>query len=244
MSITDRLQCATTSVWMSDFSQCLFEWQTLISGFLAVFLATIGSILLYRQIKQVERHEGERRERRFAAARATLPLALSEITLFARQMVTWLGTRSTQIPGNVSAGQISSPPVVSERLVANLQGFIEAAHNPVVVDCVCEIIREIQTLSARAESLQMTVGMIGIQQNIDEYIVQSARLHVIAGNLFEFARTRVSQPPDSIPWSELRSYLSVQHHMDEQLFPGVYAVLDRREKVWESVWPPVKRKQA
>ena len=235
-----ELFCRVPANWLTEPSLCLFEWQTLLSGALAIGAAGAGAILLYSQIKQADRHESERRERRFAAARATLPLALSEITSFARIMVEVLAALRTRVINPTALPEAFVSPTVSDELIKNLQGFIEAAHDFTIVDHVCEIIREIQVLTARVESLQNDASLIGQEANIDEYIVQAARLHVIAGNLFDFARGSETNPPSSISWAELSRYLSVQHHIYEDRFPGVYVVLQRRAKAWASVWPPIR----
>ena len=36
MSSTDRLRCDVVTEWVGDFSQCLFEWQSLAGGVLAI----------------------------------------------------------------------------------------------------------------------------------------------------------------------------------------------------------------
>ncbi|WP_157573097.1 hypothetical protein [Novosphingobium sp. AAP83] len=241
MSITDRLQCGIPRDWINDFSQCLFEWQTLVGGILAILAAVIGTLLLHSQIRQSERHETERRGRKFLAARATLPLALSEITGFSRTMIVELISLHNQLTHPSSMAPVFEPPTIPNGLIAALQAFIEATFDTALVDCVCELINEIQVLVARTESLQREEQLLGVTQNIEEYVVQSARLHVIAGSLFPFSRGRESSIPSTVPWSDAYSYLSMQHDLYESDFPGVFAILERRSNAWESIWPRVRR---
>ncbi|MEQ1543201.1 MAG: hypothetical protein ABL926_13220 [Novosphingobium sp.] len=236
-----ELYCRIPANWIADPSLCLFEWQTLVGGLLAILAAGAGSFLLYSRIKQSERHELERRGRKFAASRATLPLALSEVTLFARRMVTWLENHRAYLSSAALAANPVDPPSIGDDLIRNLQEFIEATYNTVAVDHISEIIREIQVLSSRAESLILDSSMIGMTFSVDEYVVQAARLHVITGHLFGFARGKDKGPPDSISWDEVGRYLSVQHHIDEDSHPGVYSILQRRGAAWSSVWPPIRQ---
>ncbi|KXF76554.1 hypothetical protein ATN84_10855 [Paramesorhizobium deserti] len=61
----------------------IYHYQTLITGIFAIGAALIGASAINGQIQSAERQERERRDARHAAARATLPLALSAITQYA-----------------------------------------------------------------------------------------------------------------------------------------------------------------
>lgn len=245
MSRATEMYCRVPANWMSDSSLCLFEWQTLASGILAIVAALVGSVLLYRQINQADRLEKKRAERRFAAIRATLPLVLKEICDFARRMLDEL-VRAREVRPDVSVGPVSEdydPPEIALHLVSSLQEIIEATDSPWVVDWICEIIREIQILSSRSRSLQDATDMrynSSVPSNIDEYIVQAARLHVITSNLYPFARGETDQPPDPISWDSVSSFLFFRH-IEREEFSGVYSVLKRRDAAWLSLWPKTKR---
>ena len=63
----------------AGFVAWLDHWQTLISGVLAVAAAAVSIGFLSKQIRQADKQEQERQRRRHATAKATLPLALSQI---------------------------------------------------------------------------------------------------------------------------------------------------------------------
>lgn len=241
----EALYCRLPLDWKIDPSLCLYEWQTLASGILAIVAAVIAAALLYTQINQTERHEQDRRKRRLEAARATLPLVLSQICGFAREMVMQLVAarrdRASRTTGPI--GGPFNPPELSREIIVDLQAFIEASDNMKVNDLLCEVIRETQVLTSRARSLTDTTDTnwnSSIPANLDEYIVQAARLHTITGNLFDFARGEVDGPPDEISWDSVSSFLFFRH-IEEADFPGVYEILKRRRDAWQSVWPKLKR---
>ena len=53
---------------MADWGAFIDQWQTLISGVLAITAALIGAVLLYHQTRQVREFELHRLGRRHAAA--------------------------------------------------------------------------------------------------------------------------------------------------------------------------------
>lgn len=232
--------CISPADWPSMPSQCWYDWQSLIGGILAIVAAFVGAWLLYKQIRQVERHENERRNRRIAAVRATLPLILSGICQFAREMINELSSARTQLGNGTTIPTSSSfsPPPVPTAFVAALQDMIEATGDTAIVDLLSEIIGEIQVLSARAGSLidVRSRGIMGVGSNLDEYLVQAARLHALAGGLFEYARRRDEDAPSAIAWDRVASALHASH-VDDHTHPGAFAILTRRMNAWQSVWP-------
>lgn len=64
---------------LSIFWQCLYDWQTLVSGILALIAAVISVIFIIKQIGQAEKHHQAELQRRHNAVRAIMPLALSSI---------------------------------------------------------------------------------------------------------------------------------------------------------------------
>lgn len=247
MSRTTEMYCRVPTNWMSDFSLCLFEWQTLVGGILAIFAALLGSLLLYRQINQADVLERRRAERRFAAIRATLPLVLKEICEFAKRMLDEL-VRARGTRPDISVGPVSEnydPPEIALHLVGSLQEIIEATDRQWIVNWICEIIREIQILSSRSRSLQDANDMMynsSVPSNIDEYIVQAARLHVLTSSLYPFARGEADEHPDPISWDAVSSYLFFRH-IEREEFPGVYSVIQSRDAAWTSLWPKRKREE-
>lgn len=236
-----EVYCRVPSNWFSDPSLCLFEWQTLIGGLIAIGAAVLGAILLRSQIEQAERHETERRSRKFAANRATLPLTLSEITAYARSAIVELKFLHDQITQPSSMALRFDLPDFSNSSIISLRDFIDYSTDVNVNDCICEIIREIQILNSRLNDVNLDRNHASIRLEIEEYIVQAARLNLIVGLLFPYARGTSDSLPTSTDWETIAEHLSVSQDMPRDQYPGVYSVIERRAGAWQSVWPQVRR---
>ncbi len=85
---------------MTDWGAFTNQWQTLISGGLAILAALIGAGFVYYQTRQVRLFELDRLGRRHVAARSTLPLVLSSIMEYARTIGRDLRRLYLAAPGN------------------------------------------------------------------------------------------------------------------------------------------------
>jgi hypothetical protein len=235
--VINTVTCRIPPDWLINPSQCWYEWQGLVSGLLAIAAASYGALLLNKQIAQAE---VERRTRRFNAVRATLPLTLSGICTFSKDMLSELSpVRSAMahlgsgpLPNGFSA---PSPP---SDLVNALQDMIEATSQHNVVGAISEMISEIQTLSSRVAGLSDQAQMaraIGMDRNIDEYIIQAARIYAISESLFDFARRKDETGPRNVPWDRVYSALHFANIEDHQ-FPDLYADLAKRSQRLEFAW--------
>jgi hypothetical protein len=233
--------CRMPHDWMADLSLCLFEWQTLIGGVLAISAAILGAILLWIQIKQAERHESQRRSRKFAANRATLPLTLSEITKYARTSIAEMKSLHDQISFPSSMVLQFDPPNFKESSILSLRDFIDYSIYISVNDCLSEIIREVQILSSRMSDINLERDRSILRIEIEEYIVQAGRLNLITGILFPFARSTEDALPAYTDWEAIASHFSVSQNMPKDEYPGVYSILERRANAWSSVWPKIPR---
>ena len=84
------LHCRLPTDWFSDPSLCWFEWQTLVSGLLAVAAAGFTVRYLKKQISLSDKQERDRLRRQHEATRATLPLTLSGLINAMRKMLSEL----------------------------------------------------------------------------------------------------------------------------------------------------------
>ncbi len=243
--MSEPLYCRLPTDWIADPSLCWFEWQSLIGGILAIAAAGLGSRLLYMQIAQSERHESDRRQRRLAAVRATFPLALSGICAYSKEMLRQLA--QVRLANTDDSQEIAiktfRPPRAPDEFIKDMKELVEAVDDESIVKLICEIIAQIQILDSRAASLTDQREMrhlVGVDRNIDEYIVQSARLHVLTANLFPFARQESNDAPSEIAWDQIESLL-FSWHIESHDYPGAYEVLDRRKRAWLWVWPKQRR---
>jgi hypothetical protein len=59
VNFTDHARCMVPANWWSDPSQCLYEWQSLLGGVLAVLAAGATIYFMRKQMQQAERHKQE-----------------------------------------------------------------------------------------------------------------------------------------------------------------------------------------
>ncbi|GGJ25281.1 hypothetical protein [Neoroseomonas lacus] len=170
------------------FGKWLKDWQTLVSGVAAVLAAGCSVYFLSKQIRQADWHERARQRRRFAAARAILPLTLSQACDYAEMAIRELAplvpaARMAPVPVNFSRPE--PPP----ELVASLERMIEATDDPALIVVLSEIIIEMQVVAANIRQL-VTVGRARTTdaQNIQAYMARAATIYARAEHLFPYAR--------------------------------------------------------
>jgi hypothetical protein len=73
--------------WMRALGQWLYDWQTLIAGLIALVGAYWAVSGIGLQIAQADELEELRRVRAEAAAKAVLPLSLSELSKYCRECI-------------------------------------------------------------------------------------------------------------------------------------------------------------
>jgi hypothetical protein len=225
---------------VSEVISIVHSWQDLIAGGLAVLAAIGGALLLNGQIRQTEKHERSRLNRRFNAARATLPLTLSGLCAYATRMMGELSqVRSVfNFVGDDQMPPRFSPPLPPIELISSLQEMIEATNRENVVDIISEIIGEMQVLSGRVSLLNDETQMqnaVGLAQNVDEYMLQAARIYALASSLFEFARREDDIGPMSVSWADVLSGFNIMQIRDDQ-FPDLFGLIQRRSARRDNVW--------
>jgi hypothetical protein len=202
-------QCRVPVDWYLDFSQCLFEWQGIVGAVLAMLAAGASIIVLRAQIAQSEKHEKNRLRRQQNSARATLPLTLSGIGERLRAMLLALRDARLQLKTERVVDVFELPDVPSEH-IAELQAVIATTDEPSVVEPISEIIREIQTLWARVDVLTDTREQrrnAGLEINIEEWIIQTAKIHALIESLFEYARQKSDLGPSAVGWNRAESII-------------------------------------
>jgi hypothetical protein len=225
--------CALPESWMLEPSLCLFEWQTLIAGLLAVLAAAVSVWFLRKQISQTEALHQAALRRRFNAARATLPLTLSGLCAYATALVGELSARRrARSPSNVNGSRepLLTPAPPTE-LVVSLQQMIEATEQKNVVALLSEIIGEIQVLTARVSGLTHYQTI----RSVDTYIIQGAGIHALASSLFDFARREVESGPISVNWESVVNALRAMNIHDSQ-FPELFVEMERRRARKDNYW--------
>ncbi len=218
----------------------LDQWQTLITGFLALVSAIPTIYFLRKQITQSDTHERERRQAAQDAARAVLPLTLSLIIEYAEESSRILHSVYNQredqsIP--YEARKIHFPKI-PEVAVSSLQSFIAAPRGGMgnhklrekleleVKQRINKMIVRIQIQNSRLRKLDSREVVLTL--NIEEYVLDTAKIYAMTSSLFDYARYK-SDKPNEINWGRVSEAL---RHLNwpQDSFPSLYKTLENRKQ--------------
>lgn len=210
---------------ISKLYHFLQDWQTLIAALIALWVALKMNSIVGDQLKQSERHEKLRRERRYIAARSTLPMVLTQVCRYAIEVTNYLRPIHQQLlaaPGKMPAAPM--PPAVPEELFAPIERMIEAAENEQVVLLLRKIVSGIQILNSRLidRVTPKPISMVVLSHEIDGNLRQCALIHATSGALFEFARFQSDDPPSCVDWDMFYNSLGVLD-IDSHTYPNLHA---------------------
>ena len=226
--------CDIPADWILDFSQCLYEWQGIEAGVLALIAAVIGAIFLHRQFLQNERHEAQRLARQHKAVRATFPLTLSGICETMRQMILALD-EAKRVIRTQGYTKDFIPPSTPDRHVNELQLMISSTDERSVLEPIAQIIREIQTLWARIEVLSSKTQQrrrAGLVINVNSWILQASEIHAMAESLFEYARSEDETGPCEVAWERVESVIFQLGIEDKEIVDEIKKVIEKSPNYW------------
>jgi len=217
------------------------EWQTLITGILAILAAFIGGHFITQQIQQTERLAKDREERELAAARSMLPMHLAYMIDHVRQQGKAL-MRLRRACGSTTglsrdafshetypAVQLVPPQTASffENMVLKARSADRAKF--------AEILAEVQVSDSRLTDMReryleqnsSSISIITMSQ-LDSFILQLADIHARCESLFEYARPAKSlHEPNAAAKSTALHIMGFRDHE----FPTVFAELNRRAEI-------------
>ena len=227
---------------------CLYHYQTLLTGLIAVAAAFFSLRLLHHQTKQTQEHHEENiaearrqhldeRRRRSRAARSVLPEALSSLVSYADQSISyWVQLRSAVSSEGRSSvpesDELTSVPQYSADDIVKVQESIEFADED-VAHGLSDVLGWLQIQNVRlGASLERStrVGRSHIirgptSSDANQGIYDSAKLMAIAESFFEYARRETDSAPDPIDRPAVRSALR-RAFIDEETDPDVYRLLN------------------
>lgn len=201
------------------------DWQTLVAALVALWVALKMNSIVRKQLEQSEHHEKARLERRYIAARSTLPMVLTEICRYAIEVTNYLRPIHQQLaltPGKMPATEL--PPPVPEKLFAPIERMIESAENEQVVLLLRKIVSQIQILNSRLVDrlTPRPISMVVLTHEIDINLRQCALIHATSGALFEFARFQTEDVPEAVDWDMFYNSLGVLD-IDDHTYPDLHA---------------------
>jgi hypothetical protein len=174
------------------------QWETLLTGVCALVAAWLTVIHLNRQIRQTEDLAERSRQQRAKAARAMLPLALSQLTEYSRSCITalyalrhYFQTDGSPVRSSGDLPGLTLPPIPDDVLLLLKECVAVMDDDP--AETIVELISRLQIQRTRLvdyiSRLQATAGIRGITSgHIDQGIRDAAEIYARASSLFPFAR--------------------------------------------------------
>jgi hypothetical protein len=165
-------------------------------------LALVGAWLTVRsvrtQIRQAEAQAEEVRKREEFAAKAILPLALSQLSIYGQDCIRLLDplAADSHVPEGAQA------PRVPERVISVLQECTRYADEKIASQ-IAILLGKLQVQQSRLnELLTQRAGQIIISHEITSNIIDAADVYARAAELYDYARDvdalRRRAPPDEL----------------------------------------------
>ncbi len=208
------VSCKLPTEWHFNLSQCLYEWQTLIGGILALIAASATIHVLKKQINQSQKQFDFTREQRFLSIRCLLPVHLQEISDYCEAVIEKLIPLQTDLrkdalitfKSNFDASQGIEMPIKSIELMTQA---IEYSNSPCFSEILSTIIGELQVLSSQISDLLPNAGQSyeGIPSNVEVAIIKALKVNILCDNLFEYTGQETDEIPTSISWDRVLSSL-------------------------------------
>ena len=181
----------------------LSKWQTLIAGMTAMAAAWWSVSAIHLQIAQTDRSETDRRESRRAAARATLPLALSAISHYAEDCSRILHQLVNNcihgsLPTSVLVASFPAPPIEAISSLKEMTELAKPSERRTIAALLCKIQIQWSRVSSLANERRRASSIVA-DLNLKSFIIDTAEIQARADAIFDFARLK----SDTIPTEEV-----------------------------------------
>jgi hypothetical protein len=169
------------------------DWETLASGFMALCAAVWAAYLLNKQIQQADKHEQNRNKRLYVAARATLPLALSQVCAYCIASAESLKSIYMYLAGGEFGIVLRTPDVTTHDLpqtvLTNFETILERTPHDMVADRLSDLIAMIQVFQSRCEGINREFSHMD-HNFVAECISNCAAIYATSSSLFDYARDK------------------------------------------------------
>jgi hypothetical protein len=180
------LECAAAL----DVRKFLYDWQTLLAGFLAIAAARVALGGVRRQIQAADRLAEDRRRREERAAVAVLPLAVAQLSQYARECIQLLERRTLNPPGPI--GPEMEVPRIPDSVISTMQICARYAEQE-NVEQIAKVLGKLQVQRSRLTNWVAAVKNTG---RVDEgrrleglgHMFDAADLHAAIDELYAYAR--------------------------------------------------------
>jgi hypothetical protein len=177
------------------------QWETLVTGIGAVVAAFFTVRRLREQITQTQKLADDQRQRRARAARATLPLALSQLAQYATSCIKGLYDLRPYFRAVHSANDLAQRgqkcaawelPLLSDNVFNSLKECIELIDDE-PAQAIVELIGHIQIQRSRLEEYISRAHLndpthLVLLSNIEHAMCDAAEIHARTSTLFPFSR--------------------------------------------------------
>lgn len=226
MGVLDRIWCDVPSDWASDFSQCLYEWQGLEAGALALFAAIVGAAYLQKQVRQAEEHRDDELKRRRIAAIVALPLTLARTSEMLQSIANEIAERYEKLLENpsaddsiivIGAGVTTFDPVeFPDENVRAFQDFVESLTNEHDIAHVAQLIASIQVLLARLRSFDPRE--VALERTLVSLMLACAWAAHLNDSLYDHARSVGAEPFSTSERDSTKDWAKVKAKSHSLLF--------------------------
>ena len=239
--------------------QWLFDWQTLVGGSLA-FAAAWATVRAVRdQIGQTEAFHRDELKRRHNAARAIMPLALSEISEYCQSIAAALADEVEARDNGDGTDWVAelAPDGIAETLppqhfpssaIPALQPFIETLSDKKDIRHVAELIASLQILASRYSSFNLRDA--NVVDSLYGRILDAAKVRMLSHAMFNYARFLDDAPFGMVgvatidgAWDSIhREAVGFVHVRRNQLFPHLKHIGERIGRYKQGKYSPWNEK--
>lgn len=193
-------------------------WDSMAAALVAVPFATAAIMFPWLQ-------ERARQRRRLAAAKATLPLTLSEIAQYAEDSAERMASSRTAVGMTQVAAKAFKKPRVPDGLVESIQATIEATGNQRIIRRLAKMVRNIQVMDARMTNFSVNRPLSDM---VDSTILIAATVYAQASSLFTFAEADKRVEIAELEWSRVTGGLLVMKIYEHQ-YQYLYGLIANSE---------------
>jgi hypothetical protein len=216
---------------------------------LAAIAALVGVPLIIWQIFQGARHERKKARARRYAALASLPMTLSGINRWAKEVAQALNAIEPWVSGDARTEPppTFAPPPSPDHLISAIEQMIEAAPGGRIGKTLAAIVSDIQVLNSRiGDAAEYHPARLRSQHGaIDSNLYLAAQIYSRAESLYDSARSLSADAP--IDHSRVATALNIMDVREgerrvKSAFPTAHEMNDRagttarqRRRGWEKI---------
>jgi hypothetical protein len=189
----------------------LKEWQTLISGTLAILAALLSGLFVWYQSQSSTRIEDRKRRSKFNAVRMTLALSLSVLMEWAEANILTLNkiflSEGSSEEFSEAYRDAELPKPLSPETIKHIQDIIEFGNDKNLQNYLMSVLDQIQVIQSRLRGIKDPMqphSRVNTIEILDHFEDSMVFLTWVEG-LFSFARSEDDKAPSSPDWNRLPS---------------------------------------